>query len=200
MKNLIASFALLLLATQACAFSKEWPGAAGNGVSGSCSGCTPGTVTPAASLPTNVFEVPLTGPGGRTVIYRMRYPTETTSATIPAINLNLMRLTAIDSNNGYDYLVCAGVVRDGELASNIDLSACAASAVTGSFSASQWDVVQTTSGAITPHDTTGSDCTLPNCSGAELWIQVNFVINGFLCPSCTTDTIGIMDVTPNFVQ
>ena len=194
MRHLLA-IAILFVAVQAHAFSKEWPGAAAIPIPGSCSGCQAQTDLPAATIPTGVMHIP---GGGGAVLYRMRFPNEATSGAITGFVVNVLREQASDADDHYCIALCAGVVKDGQDASNLNISACASLGLTGDYTDDQWNVLTLTPGPVTPLDTAAVSCSGTSCNNAELWVAVTQLPDGLFCPGGTSDSSGILDVSPIF--
>lgn len=167
--------ALLLAAGQAHAFSTPTSAAAGEAVTGSCSGCTRATDSPSVATLTPGFRVPGTG-GSFQVMTTI--PLEATTPQV-IVQFDVMRETVLDTKDLVCTLICLAAVQDGEDVSDADFTACAPASVDVTWPNPQWSTAKgSTILAITPKLADGSSCTGTACNGASLYMGITRLASG----------------------
>jgi hypothetical protein len=161
-----------------------------------CSGC--GTVTEnAGGKKMTVKQIPSTG---GSVIVWSRMPDEISTANI---HVEMTRFTPEVSDGGnFCELVCAGIIRDGQPLSGLNLLNCFP-VQTGALVEPQWNMMEEVFGniaVIDPLDTNGDTCSsnLSTCKGSVLGVLLFRLASGSCVPTGSANLIDYYSLTIDF--
>lgn len=189
---------LLSLATPAFALEHEIPFVYGS-MGGSCSGCTPVTITALGAAPVDVLNVPYAAGETRSKYFAGRFPE---NASTGNVGFSITTFGTTDTPTGTNVCdrACMGVVLEGQDLDDIDMTACVP--LTPQSVQSAEDVMKENTFAfntIAPKDTTSTPCATTACDGAVYIVLWQRDMTGS-CATINEDARNYFMLTVRFNQ
>lgn len=185
MRKAIVGLALLLVASQAQAFSDRFSWASAEPAT--CSGCGRHTSTPPGAVPFEVYRIPS---GGGTIVFHTKVPREVTAWPM---GVTASWFTEDGSPSGNVCVkLCAGVTMPGQSFSDLDMTAACTttnSTAIGAQYESSASFVFTT--PLTPKDSTNptpAACATTACNSGDLFVSLERITSGS-CSGGSTNNI-----------